>query len=109
MGNLAEVLTDQFVQVEHLTQDSGNANTEGYVQDAGLQAIKVNIQPSAPDIAVLYGGAFGKAYTLYTTASGILETDRITTVSGSYTKQFIVKGRQLFNYGPLQHLEAYLE
>jgi len=109
MNNLANVLTDQYVKVEHLTQDQSNANTEGYVLDAGLAAVPCNIQPSTPDISVLYGGAFGKAYTLYTTVSGILETDRVTTVSGNNSQKFIVRGRQLYNYGPMQHCEVYLE
>ena len=109
MGAYFPVFTDTYIKVEHLNLDIGNSNTEGYTVDVGLAAVKVNIQPSSPEVTVLYNGAFGKSYTMFTTNSGILETDRVTTVSGSYTKVFIVKGKQYFNYSLGQHLELFLE
>jgi len=103
------IYTSSYVSVEHLSPDSTNSNKEGYVADASLQAVLVNIQPSSPEITALNNGAYGKAHTVFTTNSGILETDRITTVSGSYTIQYIVKGKQYFNYGLGQHIELYVE
>lgn len=100
-------LKNLFVTVEHLTRDSNNSNKEGFVSDAGLNGTYANIQPVNAETAILYQGAVGKLYSMYTTASGILETDRVT-ISGSTTK-FIVKGKQDFNYGPGQHVELVLE
>lgn len=104
---MAQVYTNLYVSVEHFKLDVGSLSKEGYSPDASLLAVACNIQPTSPEIAALYGGAYGKAYTMFTTASGILESDRITVISGS--KSFIVKGKQLYNYGPIQHSEYYLE
>jgi len=111
MSRFAQILHDTtLVSVEHLNPDASNANKEGFVADLGMAAVPINIQPSKPEILMLTGGAYGKGYTAYTTASGILETDRLTTVSGTGNgKKYIVKGKQDFNYGLLEHLELYLE
>src|SRR6185437_15687288 len=100
-----------YVSVEHLNLDSGSTTKEGYVADLGLAAVACNIQPASAQVIALNNGAFGKAYTIYTTTSGILESDRLTTVSGCYTpaKVFIVKGKQEFSYGIAQHTELYIE
>lgn len=103
----APVLVDRYVSVEHLAPDSGNANEEGYVVDLSLAGVPCNIQPTSPQMIELYGGAYGKAHTLYTTSSGILETDRLT-VSGT-GRTFIVKGKQIFDYQVGMHSEYYLE
>ncbi len=105
----ANLILSHYVSVEHFKPDSGNANKEGYVADISLAAVPVNIQPSSPEITVLNNGAYGKGYTVFTTASGILETDRIATVSGNYSTAYIVKGKQNFNYGLAQHVELYVE
>ena len=103
----APVLTDKYISVEHLEPDNNNANKEGYVSDIGLLHVAVNIQPTSPEMIELYGGSYGKAHTMFTTASGIIETDRVT-VSGT-TEKYIVKGKQIFNYQVGQHSEYYLE
>lgn len=103
----ARLIFSDYVSVEHYEQLPGNKL--GYTVDASMAAIPVNIQPASSEVLTLMGGAFGKAYTVYTTSSGILESDRLTTVSGLYTKQYIVKGRENFNYGPAQHQELYTE
>lgn len=109
MNAFANLLLSSYVSVEHF-QPNVNNTQEFYASDASLQAVHVNIQPSSAYEANLYGGAYGKTYTLFTTTSGILETDRLTTVSGTGSvKQYIVKGRQHFDYGLGQHDEIYIE
>lgn len=103
------MITNTFVSVEHLQPDSTDANKEGFVADIGLAAVPVNIQPSSPEMTALNNGAYGKGYTIFTTNSGIRESDRLTTVSGTTGTQYIVKGRQYFNYGLLQHVEIYAQ
>jgi hypothetical protein len=105
----ARLLTNKFISVEHLNPDSPSANTEGFVQDASLQAVPVNIQSSSKEVIALFGGAFGKSYTVFTTSSGILETDRITVVSGTDNRQFIIKGKEMFDLQLGQHQELYVE
>ncbi len=107
--SIANVFTTKYVSVEHLALDSGSTTKEGFVADISLAAVPVNIQPSAPEVIALNNGAFGKAYTIFTTNSGILETDRLTTVSGTDNKKYIVKGKQNFDYGLAQHIEYYVE
>lgn len=103
----APVLVDRYVKVEHLDPDNGNANKEGYVVDLSMLAVPCNIQPTAAEMVALYGGAYGKACTVFTTVSGILETDRLT-VSGT-GQQYIVKGKQIFDYQVGMHSEYYTE
>jgi hypothetical protein len=97
----ANLYTAFYVSVEHLAIDPTNANTEGFTSDLSLQAVSCNIQPTSAEMTAMFGGAYGKVYTLYTTSSGILETDRLTTASGTMNpvKQYIVKGKQYYNYG----------
>lgn len=101
------VFTDINVSVEHLSPDSNNSNKEGYLSDAALASISCNIQPSSMEVLALYGGAAGKMFSMYTTSSGILETDRVT-VSGINDK-YIVKGKEKFTYSTLQYSHYILE
>jgi hypothetical protein len=105
----APLLLNKLVSVEHLNPDSNNANKEGFVADASLAMVPVNIQAASMEVTALNNGAYGKGYTLFTTNSGILSTDRLTTVSGSDTRQYIVKGREHFDLQMAQHLEMFLE
>lgn len=106
----ANLLLSSYVSVEHVSLDTGSTTKEGYLADIGLAAVHVNIQPASMELLALYGGAYGKAFTVFTTASGILETDRLTTVSGTGTpKVYIVKGKMNFDYGQGQHIELYVE
>lgn len=106
----ANLLLNAYVSVEHINLDTNSTTKEGYIPDPALAAVHVNIQPTSPYLTALYGGAYGKLYTVFTTVSGILETDRLTTVSGiSATIKYIVKGKQYFNYGLGQHTELYVE
>jgi hypothetical protein len=103
----AALFLNTYISVEHLNPDSGNSNQEGFVSDLALKAVACNIQPASMELTALNNGAYGKSYTVFTTASGILETDRIT-VSGT-GQQLIVKGKQYYNYGLGQHLEIFTE
>ncbi len=105
----AVIFTNKYVSVEHLSPDSSNANKEGFVVDISLAAVPVNIQAASMELTALNNGAYGKAYTMFTTNSGILETDRLTTVSGTDARQYIVKGKQIYDLLRAQHLELYLE
>jgi hypothetical protein len=104
----ASVYTDNYLSVEHYGPLSTNAKKLGYTVDTGLLNVPVNVQPASKEVLAVTGGAYGKAYIIYTTASGILEGDRLT-LSGMLTKTYTVKGRENFNYGPAQHLELYVE
>ena len=103
----AALFTNTYISVEHLNPDAGNSNQEGFVSDLALQAVACNIQPSSMELTALNNGAYGKSYTIFTTSSGILETDRIT-VSGTGQK-LIAKGKQYFSYGFGQHVEIFCE
>ena len=103
----ASLFLSSYISVEHLNPDASNTNKEGFVSDLALQAVAVNIQPASMELTALNNGAYGKSYTIFTTSSGILETDRIT-VSGT-NQQFIVKGKQAFLYGLAQHVEIFCE
>jgi len=104
----ANLFQSFYVSVEHLNPDSPGANTEGFVADPGLAAVHCNIQPATFEVTALNNGAYGKSYTVFTTNSGILETDRITTVSGTSSKVYIVKGKEFFNWGLAQHIELFV-
>lgn len=108
MSNAA-ILCDKYVQVEHLNLDSNNTNKEGFAVDASLLAVPVNIQAASMEVTALNGGAYGKGYTLFTTNSGILDTDRLTTVSGTDSTQYIVKGLERLDMFRCQHVEMYIE
>lgn len=43
-----------------------------------MAATSCNIQPASPEDTVIANGVFGQTYTCFTTASGILEGDKIT-------------------------------
>ena len=101
------LFTDMYFSVEHLVLDAGNVNQEGYATDLSLINVPGNIQPSTPEMTALYGGAYGKVHTLYTSTSGVLEGDRLT-VSGTGQK-FIVKGKQDYEYEPMQYAQYVLE
>lgn len=77
----ANLLTNVNVLVEHISLDPATSVKEGFVIDTGLASVPVNIQPASRELLVLFGGAFGKSYTVFTTYSGILQTDRLTDLS----------------------------
>lgn len=105
---------DKIVFVEALTTYSGSYNKEAYVAYSGFlgqfgiltSALRMNIQPMSAQMTILVDGVIGKTFVGYTTASGLTEGMRVT-VSGTH-EQFIVRGRQNFDYEPLKHSEVTL-
>lgn len=73
---------------------------------APTSAIRMNIQPMTAQQTLLVEGEIGKSFLGFTTASGLNEGMRVT-ISGT-NQQFIVRGRQNYDYGPLQHNEVTL-
>lgn len=104
---------DKTVFVEILTPYSSNGNKEAYTAFSGFSgpngptsAVRMNIQPMGAQMSMILEGVIGKSFTGFTSASGVTEGMRVT-VSGT-NQQYIVRGRQNFDYGPLQHSEVTL-
>lgn len=96
---------DKKVTVEHLaTSVSGQ---ETYQAHPGFTWVPMNIQPLSFELAPNGDDYFFKTYKAFTTVSGIVETYRLT-VSGT-GEQYMVRGRESFNYPPLPHYELILE
>jgi hypothetical protein len=105
---------DKVCFVEIMAPYANNGNQEAYIAHSGFagafgvptSAIRMNIQPMTAQQTLLVEGEIGKSFTGFTAASGIVEGMRIT-ISGT-NQQFIVRGGQHFDYGPLQHSEVTL-
>ena len=105
---------DKIVFVEVLAPYSSNIKQESYIAHSGFagpnaaptSALRMNIQPMSAQMTILVDGVIGKTFTGFTTASGLTEGMRVT-ISGTQ-EQFIVRGRQNYDYGPLQHSEVTL-
>jgi hypothetical protein len=108
------MFADKVVFVEIFAPYASNNNKEAYITHSGFgtgvngnpAAVRMNIQPMSAQMTILVEGVIGKTFTGFTTASGLVEGMRLT-VSGT-SQQFIVQGRQLYDYGPLQHSELVL-
>lgn len=109
------MLLDKDVLVEILSPDADNADKEGYVPHAAFPTTvsgqlsayaKMNIQPASAEVVALTGGQVGKTFTGFTTASGIVETMRVT-VSGTQDK-YVVRHRQRYDYCVHRHSELTL-
>jgi hypothetical protein len=92
-----------IVAVSQKQPDAGNADKEGYVSNAALSAVKMNIQPATAEVTVLVEGAFGKTYTGFTSVSGIAIGNRLT-VSGT-GDVYYVRGVKNWNQPPMPHFE----
>ena len=57
--------------------DSGSTTKESYAAYAPLANVAINIQPANPEDVVVADGVFGQTYVGFTTASGILEGDKL--------------------------------
>lgn len=102
------MILTHVVSVNKLADKTGNANQEDFDTPRVL-TLNVNIQPASPEDTVISEGAFGKTFKMFapTTASGVIEGDKITVVSGTNSGDtYIVKGRENWNLGgPLPHME----
>lgn len=98
---------DRTVSIKRQALDADNSDKESYQAIAGLQAVKMNIQPSTPQATGVIEGVFGQDYLGFTTTSGILVGDLIT-VSGTGS-QYVVEGLQDWNWGYLPHFEYLLK
>ncbi|MDL2342304.1 MAG: hypothetical protein QFB87_04485 [Patescibacteria group bacterium] len=100
------MLFDKTCSVEYRTV-SGVYNNLQYVAHPTLTAVPVNIQPMAAQFNNATGGVSYKNYKVFTTVSGVVEGMRLT-VAGT-NEQFIVVGRQRFDYIVAPHYELIVE
>ena len=108
------MFADKVVFVEILAPYASNNRQEAFISHSGFgggvngnpAAIRMNIQPATMQQTLLVEGEIGKTYNGFTAASGLVEGMRVT-ISGT-NQAFIVRGRQNFDYGPLQHNEVTL-
>lgn len=85
------LILDRVCDIHRLQLDTGSTTKESYVAYAPLANLAINIQPAAAEDTVIAGVAFGQAYTAFTTASGILEGDKLVMqVTGEV---MIVRGK----------------
>lgn len=71
------LLLDRVCDVWRLSLEVGNSQKEAYAQYAVLNNTAINIQPGNSEDVILAGGTFGQTYIGFTTASGILEGDKL--------------------------------
>ena len=88
---MSDLILDRVCDIYRLQADSGNFNKESYVQYTPLNDTALNLQPGEPEDTVVAGGVFGQAYIAFTTASGILEGDKLVMQLTGET--LIVKGK----------------
>ena len=101
------MILDRVCNIWRLSKDSDNRKKESYKVYAPLADIAINIQPATPEDTVFAEGLFGHAYVGFTTASGILEGDKLVMqVTG---EQLIVKGKtNWMTPSDLAHIELSL-
>lgn len=97
---------DKIVSVERLTPTTGDSDKEQYQAVGNYTGVKMNIQPASAELTAVSEGVFGRTFNAFVTISGLRIGDRIT-VSGT-NEQFIIKGIQDYNWGPIPHLEVVL-
>ena len=71
------MILDRVADVWRLSATSDNADKEAYVLYSPLSPISLNFQPGSAEDVVIAGGVFGQTYVGFTTASGILEGDKL--------------------------------
>ena len=80
-----------MANIFRLSLDSGSTTKESYVQYTPLDNTPLNLQPAGAEDVVVAGGAFGQTYIGFTTASGILEGDKL--VMQQTGEVLMVKGK----------------
>ena len=98
---------DRVVDIYRLQKVSSNSKKESYQKYAPLADIAVNIQPATPEDTIVAEGVFGQAYVGFTTASGILEGDKI--IVQQTNEVMIVRGKtNWMSPSDLAHVELLL-
>jgi len=101
------LILDRVINVKRLDPDSDNTRKESYVSYAPLQDIACNIQPASTEDTVIAQGTYGQAYVCFTTASGILEGDRV--VVEVTNEEYVVRGKtNWMSPGLSPHIELLL-
>jgi hypothetical protein len=85
------LILDRACDIYRLRKDSSNSRKESYKLYVPLLNISINVQPANSEDTVIAEGVFGQAYIAFTTASGILEGDKM--VMQGTGEQLIVKGK----------------
>lgn len=89
------LILDRVCDVFRLTLDSGSTTKESYVQYTVLNNTPLNWQPANSEDTILAGGVFGQTYVGFTTASGILEGDKL--VMQQTGEVLMVRGKSNWN------------
>lgn len=107
------MILDRVAFVSRLARNVPGTDKETFVAHSGFMfggnrsaAISINIQPAGAELTAMAEGDMFKTYKAFTTASGVIETMRLT-VSGT-SETFIVRGRETYLYGSGQHVELTL-
>lgn len=101
------MLFDKLCTVEVRTASGVYNNFVWIPHAAYASGVWMNIQPMQTQFTNTGDGLYFKNYKAFTTASGIVEGYRLT-VSGT-GEQYIVNGRQRFDYIVAPHYELMLE
>ena len=102
------MILDKKVTVNRLNPSSNVGGQEVYVTHSGfISGVAMNIQPANAEFTAMSDGQFFKTYKAFTTNSGIVEGFQVV-VSGT-GEQYIVRGRESYNYGSGKHYELALE
>jgi hypothetical protein len=95
-----------IVSVERLQQSIADADKEGWQPVGNMAQIPADVQPAGGEKTVLAEGVYGKTYSIYLTASGIIVGDRLTVLNTTLSGlKVIVRGIEDWNSGPLPHYE----
>lgn len=108
-------IQDKIVFVSRLEKESSDVDKEVFTTFSGFAgpgqiptaAVRMNIQPASAETTVLVDGVFGKTFTAFTTASGVVDGMKVT-VSGT-EDTYLVRGREIHENGILpSHYELTL-
>ncbi len=85
------MILDRVCDIFRLQRDSDNANKESYQKYLPLANVSWNVQPASSEDIAISNGVFGHTWVGFTTASGILNADKlINQITG---EELIVKGK----------------
>lgn len=84
------MILDKIISVKYLLPDAADSDKEGYVSNAALSNVRINIQPASEQTIALVEGVLGQTFIAFTTQSGIAEGNYLT-VSGT-SDNYVVRG-----------------